>query len=554
MDKKIVMMVILILMVLPTLIPLFNLKFFYTQDYIFVARLNQMSTDLAAGYFPPRWSPDLRFGEPTFNYYAPLPYYLGALIHLIGFRFIFGDKYSFIWIAKTLFMLSSILSAITMYIFAQKLFGKKAGFLAATVYTYAPYRAVDTYVRGALSESWSFVFFPLIFYTSYLLSQKSSLINFGYLSLSLAGFFLTHNVTTLMFMPFILFWWVYLIIQEKKIKIALGMLSALLLGLGLAAFFLLPASFERNFIQTKYLLVGYFNFRAHFVAFSQLFSTFWGYGSSLWGPYDGLSFQVGLVNWIIVLLSLVFGFLHRQQKKFFGIIIFFEFSLMLSIFLQHNKSAFIWESIPLMAFIQFPWRFLGITVFIISLISAAITPYFKGKLTGVYFLIITGLILSTVPYFRPNEFVDNTFFEKFLDKDKMQQGIDLPKDYLPLWVKTTDGPFFSEPKADSGVIQVPFFLRQANRAFGQINVQTDANIVVPLTYFPGWTVFANGQKINLDQPLPQGLIRFKLPKGQFKIELKLDDTPVRTLGNSISLVSLLFLILMFTFRRIYHHE
>src|SRR3989344_6341801 len=131
---------VLALITLPSLLPFFNSQFFYTQDHIFVARLQQMSTALSDGHFPVRWVSDLRFGEPIFNYYAPLPYYLGALIKLLGFNYI--------WVAKILFILSSFLSAVTMYLLCRKLFNQKSAFLATALYIWAPYRAVDLYVRG----------------------------------------------------------------------------------------------------------------------------------------------------------------------------------------------------------------------------------------------------------------------------------------------------------------------------------------------------------------------------------------------------------------------
>ncbi|MCL4366448.1 YfhO family protein, partial [Patescibacteria group bacterium] len=306
-----------------------------------------------------------------------------------------------------MFILSSILSAVAMYLLCRKLFDRKAAILAVFLYTYAPYRAVDIYVRGSLSESFAFIFFPLIFYASLLLSERKNLTRVCLLALSLTGLFLTHNITTLMFLPFLVIFWIYLIIAKGAWKLIFPFVSSLALGSGVSAFFLLPAMFERQLIQTQYLIVGYFNFRAHFVALSQFFSTFWGYGVSQWGYNDGLSFQVGVVNWAVFVLALVLGFflinfrglksrgffskftsasqfnaaedynllrLHpRPKERDFGeaviknkhnfavnkksliFLLILGISFLLSLFLQHNKSAFIWEAIPLMAFVQFPW-------------------------------------------------------------------------------------------------------------------------------------------------------------------------------------------------------
>lgn len=529
MKTKIILLV-LILLTLPTLLPFFNNQFFYTQDHIFIARLHQMSTALFSGHFPVRWAPDLRFGEPIFNFYAPLPFYLGSLVKSLGFNII--------WTSKIVFMLASFLSAVSMYIFCRKLFGSKAAILGTALYTYAPYRAVDIYVRGAISEAWVFVFFPLIFYTSFNLSQKATLTRMVLLALSLAGLFLTHNVTTLMFLPFLILWWLYLIFQQKNLKIIMLFLSSFILALGLAAFFLLPALFERQFIQTKYLIVGYFDFRAHFVAFYQFFSPFWGYGSSLWGPKDDMSFQIGLAHWATLATATLLGFLFRKDKKFIWLLSFLGLSFLLSLILQHNKSAFIWEAIPTMAFIQFPWRFLAISVFFVSITGAAISNYFKNRFKILYFVFIAAVILVNIGYFRPRNYVEDKFFDKFLHVESMHQGIDLTKDYFPIWVKNDRVEYFGTPRALEGEIKVSSFERKTAKAWGSINVLSDSVIEVPITYFSGWEVRANGEIINLSEPSIQGLITFRLPKGEYQIDLKLEDTPIRILGNSLSVISL----------------
>ncbi len=508
-----------------------------------------MSTALLSGQFPVRWAPDLRYGEPIFNFYAPLPYYIGAVIHQVGFNFL--------WTARMLFILSALLSAVAMYILANKLFGRDAGILAAILYTYAPYKAVDMYVRGSLSETWAFIFFPLIFYSSYVFTKKFNLKNLSLLSLSLTGLLLTHNVTTLMFLPFLLLWWIYLgateILKEgetqKVLRFGIVVFRFFISGVlaaGLSAFFLLPATFERDLIQTKYLIVGYFNFRAHFVALKQFFSTFWGYGSSVWGPNDGLSFQVGLVNLSVLSLAVVLAIVHRRNKKILLLLAILGVSFFVSILLQHNKSAFIWEAIPLMAFIQFPWRFLGISIFIVALVGGAVAPFLKNKLRPLFFLLIIAATFSTIGYFRPKDYVDDSFFDKFLNVESMHRGFDLTKDYLPIWVTTTDGERFDIPRAEEGNIQVSQLKQKSTQLEFRTDVLSNSLMEVPITYFPGWEVFANGQQMSQDAPSKMGLIRFELPKGNYNVKVELKDTPIRIAGNLITLFSIILIIFVFT--------
>jgi uncharacterized membrane protein YfhO len=61
-----------------------------------------------------------------------------------------------------------------------------------------------------------------------------------------------------------------------------------------------------------------------------------------------------------------------------------------------------------------------------------------------------------------------------------------------------------------------------------------------LFYFPGWKAYVNGKEVK-PQLSRQGLMQIRLPKGRFQVELKFGSTPVRILGNSLSLVGLLAL-------------
>ena len=148
----------------------------------------------------------------------------------------------------------------------------------------------------------------------------------------------------------------------------------------------------------------------------------------------------------------------------------------------------------------------------------------------------------------PKEYVDNSFFDKFLYPEIMRTGRDLTKDYLPIWVKTTDGPSLNYPKAEEGKIAVSRFEKKTAFAYAQVNVLSDSLIVVPIAYFPNWTVSANERNINLEKPSEQGLIRFKLPVGNYKVKFEFKDTSVRIIGNLVSLSSLLILVL-FRFKK-----
>src|SRR3989338_2001247 len=222
-------------------LPLLKSGLYEMHDDQHVARLYLFDKSVKEGQIPVRWVDELGFGfgYPLFVFYPPFVYMLGEIFHLLGFGFINS--------VKLVFFISIFGSGIAMFILVKELWGKLAGLTAALFYTFLPYRALDIYVRGALAESFSFVWLPLILWSFYKLSnlqeqsdyklyrRKSA--NYTLLSATfLALLMITHN---LIFLPFMLILPIYLFFlflktSEKKL-FAFNCLLSTVLALGLSA-------------------------------------------------------------------------------------------------------------------------------------------------------------------------------------------------------------------------------------------------------------------------------------------------------------------------------
>lgn len=525
--------ILILLALIPSFNRLIHKGFFPTQDYIYVARIFEMDKSLIDGQFPVRWVPDFRYGEPLFNFYAPLPYYAGSLVHAFNINFL--DT------AKVLFALGLILSFFSMYLLGKELWGKTGGLISAFIYLYAPYRALDIYVRGDLSESWVFIFFPLMFYASLKLSKKFSGKNFAILSLSLAGLFYTHNLMTMLIAPFFILWLVYLAWKEKKMSVFYTTVLSSVLGVGLAAGFMLPSFFEKSFIQTQHLTGMYFDFRGHFVELRQFFSTFWGYGASVWGGEDGMSFQLGVVQWITLGLVTLFSFFKRKEllKNKNAYLLGVLFSLFVfSLFMQHNKSTFIWLKIPMLQYVQFPWRFMAISVFFASVIIGSLATFLPKLRHFLLIIVVIAVISVTYNYFRPESYYDSSIDQHYTT-DVFARDDKMPKDYLPTWTKKVIYPKITEPQLVEGEAKFSDYSTRSDSATFNMDVAKQSVIDVPLTYFPGWVVKLNGKKTALMDIPETGFIRFAAEPGEYKVSLSFENTPLRNVGNIMSFVSLL---------------
>ena len=363
------------------------------------------------GFIPCRWAPDsgLGYGEPLFTFYGQIPYWIGHMFYSLGFSLIAS--------LKATLVLSLVLSAIAMYVTARSMWGKSAGMVAAILYTYAPYRAVDVWVRGNLNEAWAFVLLPLLLHFS---RTKKWL----WFAITLSLLIVTHNLSFVMFAPFLLAW---ILFHHRTWRPLFNFAWASLLALALSAFYLLPVVLEGHLVTLKTITEGYFNYQLHFATLNQLFiSRFWGYGASLWGPQDDLSFSVGHLQWIIALCTIFllpkFSLQNRLQATCYLLFALF------AIFMTHGKSLFIWQLVPPLAFIQFPWRFLEIACVFAALlgglVASKLSRYFKSL------IIVLALILSA-PYFITNDWRPVTDSEFFSGDNWINQMSTSLKDYWP---------------------------------------------------------------------------------------------------------------------------
>jgi len=352
----------------------FRYLFFSTHDAAFnIARSFDAIQTLKERHFPLRWAGSLNYGcgVPIYNFFYPLFYYLVALLHFLGLSVIGG--------VKILFFSSFFLSTLFFYLWIwQETKDEVVAFGAAFLYLFAPYRFLLIFVRGS-PEFLTYMLLPLVlfFYSLYLEGVAKEKANLAFLflaSFSQALFLLSHNIAAMFGMGIIFFYLVIKLIRlRKKInwRTVLSVFWGVVSGLGLASFFIGPALLEK-----KYVRLGVRNvvdFRNHFPTLRQLIRSPWGYGYSVSGPDDGMSFQLGYAQWLVLGLVGVYLLVRLWQRKRPQLFLKREYALvsyflatLLTIFLALPWSLFIWEKFGLLQQVQFPWRLLGAAVFLIS--------------------------------------------------------------------------------------------------------------------------------------------------------------------------------------------
>lgn len=528
--------------------------YFNMHDDLQLMRQLAMEECIKDFQIPCRWTRHMGygFGFPLFNYYPPFPYIFGEIFRLIGF--------SFINTVKLTFLFSFLASGATMYLFAKEFWGRLGGLVASAFYTWAPYHSVDVFVRGAMNEAWSLSWFPLILWSSYKFIQQPKLLWMMLLSLGWFLLFITHNIMVIIFTPFFAVWLLFWIVFLKKWNLVPSLLMASIFSLGLAGFFTIPVLLERNLVHIQTLIAGYYEYIAHFTSINQLlFSRFWGYGPSVWMVEgDRMSFQIGHLHWILSIVALLLTFVRivkrRKLDSVSCIVILFVGAGWFAAFMTHNKSTPLWQLIPPLSFVQFPWRFLTLVILAFSFVSGSIFYLSRDFLGKQILRILAGLLVLAVVllnngYFRPKSMGPLTDEEKFSGEAwRLQQTAGI-YDYLPISAKTA-------PKAPQKVLVKiidgeGMILNQSQKSnqarFTAVIESENALVQIGILKFPNWMVFVDGRKVkSFVGEDDWGRMHIRLSQGKHEVFLKLENTLVRTVSNWISVVSwAVFLLILF---------
>jgi len=598
--KKRLLFLLITGVILISLVPLFRRDFFHLHDFSHVTRLVELDKALKDGHFPARWSKDLGwgYGMPLFQFYAPLPYFIAELFHLLGF--------SFITSIKICFGLTSFISFLGMFLLAKKFWGLQGAILAGLAFVYSPYRAVDFYVRGALGELYAISMIPWVLWgiteildynvtrpADYKLRRKISLT-----ALLLGLFFLSHTVLNLICFPLFLFFslfytafaetpadsagrWRTLTVRNvfasayensKNLATAVfrpqsfhllinrllrgpffRLLITFLLGIGLTAFFLVPAFFEKKFASVDKLISGYSHYSHHFLYFRQFVWGNWGYAGSVDGIEDGMSFHLGKGHLFLAMLTLILSLIYlkkrRKVEKKILLVIFFVVLALFLAFLSTYRAKPIWDAVPLMAFIQFPWRFNSFIIVLVGFLCGGVGFYLKKlcrKIAYIFtFFAVTLVLIINVDYFRPERYVnpqDNYYTDEGLIREAMSGVI---PDYLPIWVKEQPPVAKTDYQIFEGEPQIKVLESKTQKLTLKVENSSFSQVQLNRFYFPGWQVFIDGRKADFEYVKYNGIITLNLPPGSYLLKLLFKNTPIRTFANTASIISLFVVIFLF---------
>jgi hypothetical protein len=579
-----------LLLMLPALLPLAAPGYFFGahdahHSVFFLVEFDQSLRD----QFPwPVWSPDhaLGFGYPLWLVYAPLSYYAAEAFHLLGLGFTAA--------VKATWALCFLVGAAGMYRLARRWWGAAAALTAALAYTYAPYHLVQIYVRAALAEFAALAWFPWVLLAFVQLWDDPRPRRAALAALAFGVLLLIHTISALIFVPVLLAflgfklihaWWRRRqrdVSRQPAARTSVGttvahgqerralLWAAVALALGglLAGIFWLPLFVERSLIVESQWVPSTYQYASNFVYLSQFFDPAWGFGYSVPGPNDGMSFQLGIVATVGAMIGAMaaFGLLRRGRRPggspedpplpFRAEALFLAGISLLAIFAMTPASQPVWDALPMVSLVQFPWRLLAVTVTTLALLAGVGVHWLEERWAAMgspgpfAYVMAVALVLASASYARPK-------LQAIRPEDEspiavMEFELAYPDmrgatAYAQRQPADADSPLLSqylagEPLRRAAIVSGSGeILEQGSRAASaraRVRADTSVRLRFYTYYFPGWRATVDGQAVEIAPDPPNGLIGLTLPPGEHDVRLHFGPTPVRLLAAALSVVAL----------------
>lgn len=400
---------------------------------------------------------------------------------------------------------------------------EKIALLSTCIYLVFPYRLIDIYVRSAVGEILAFIFIPIAMWGLYEIFEKEDG-NYKVLVLGMVGILSSHIITLFLMSIFVLIFALsnYKKIKEKSVMLLKATIHSVLIG----AILLFPM-IEQMLSDTFY----YQEYKPLKELFDHSFKLF---------KIENQLILIALNILLITVILLMFKYIKKLKTDISVKYLFIGLYILLLI-----SDFFPWvlvSKIPMMSFIQFPWRLL---IFCTWFISIAISTKTIDLFNGTSFKIISILTILI------SLFVALIYIEPFVGENEYTKS----KDYVPHSNSIGFGEYLpidysykehglDKPKVN--VLNDKELDYSLNKKGNQLTIEFKSNsdnleLEIPLIYYKGYKAYVNDEKVNISKN--DGLININTKNhSEGTIIVKYKPTLVQITSLLISMSSIILFI------------
>jgi hypothetical protein len=475
------------------------------------------------GIFYPRWAALAHFayGEPRFVFYPPASWTLGTLLSLIFPWTVAPSIY--IWVAL-------VVAGVSMFLLARRWLDRRDAIFAAVLYTASPYHLVIVYWRSAFAELLASCLVPL------LLLCVLKAVGDGRratvpLALLLAAAWLTNAPAAVMLHYSMALLLVFFAWRRRSPRILLVGAAAVVLGALLSAFYLLPAVYEQRWINIDQAVS----------AGSRPADNFLFIHTSD-ADHDAFNH---LISWVAVLemaVVLAAVWISRQwretNRELCNALLAWAVACTALMF---PVSALLWNFLPKMAFMQFPWRWLLCLSLIFTLFVAGMKRWWwQGAVCVVSILVVVLAWHSIQPPWWDNA----ADLREMQDNMQAGTGYEGTDEYTPAGAEPTaiDKDARNVTVAGPAHAAIRVSRWDAESKVFSAEMSAPDQLKLRLFRYPAWQAEVNGHVVPTAST-DTGQLLVPVEAGMNRVQLVFVRTADRSAGAWISLLTLLTVII-----------
>ncbi len=517
---------------------------------LYVHRTGEMAEVLGGGNLYPRWAPNLLYGYglPLFNYAAPGSIYSSALFEILTeSSAVDGVRFSLIT--------GALIGSAGMFTFARRRWGPVAGLVAVGTFKLSPALLfLFPYVSGDLPLLCALQVLPAVFWALDRTLELGQGKDVGLLSVFLALLLLMDERAAPWLLLMVIGWLLWLMVAGCPAGYR-GYRRAwvgIALGVGLSAIFWLPALAEQD--SVRWLVFGNPTATPP-LTLSELLMPSVALDLGAFNPLARRN--LGLVNWLFG-LGAVWGVLVEGRRT--GLtgekrawLYFATLTALLILAIEGGQSSIDQHLL------------LGLLAFTLAVMAACITTWLgrlrAGRPRQLGLALLVGLpILNAFPTIYPPDW--SADFGETGAVARLQLELD---EYSLATVPAGEmipSPFPAVPGISRPLLETYFvgLLDKVNRpalVSGRVDLvehtavserllvraPSPIDVSFYISAAEGWRAYIDGQEV-AHEVNAAGLLQVSIPSGEHELLVVYGDTPIRTLGLGLSVLSAIVLLVV----------
>ncbi len=493
------------------------------------------------GIFYPRWAEwaNWGFGEPRFIFYPPASWIAGAALGtLLPWKLVPG---ALIW-------LTLVAAGMAMWKLARQWLPFPEAAAAAVFFTVNPYNLIIVYYRSDYAELLAIALLPLLIMYAMRVSGEGSR-HIPALAVVFAGIWLSNAPAAVIATYSLPLIFLVECLSQRRVRPVLSGGAAMAGGFGLAAFYILPAAWEQRWVQIEQAVGDNFRPVQNFL-----------FTRSTDADFQKFNWTVSFVAVAVILLTMLAAAISATRRRNFPGIWWTCVTLgAIAALMMVPLSAPVWNHLPKLYFIQFPWRWLSELGLTFAFLAAASMYCSRQRwvklLIPIIVLSATGAAATRMVRDAWWDSCDAPFIADEISSSHGYEGTD---EYSPLGSDRSDLISSDSAYGPTGKIavaglhageivpavgvQVHIERWTAERKIFTVEAPGQTTLALHTIDYPAWAATVDGNAAQIKPAADTAIMLLTLPPGPHRVEVRFQRTWDRDSGNAISVFSAIGLL------------